>query len=140
MTTRKQIVKEARTWLETPWNHQQNEKGNQVDCVNFLYSVATSCGVNCGNMPLEYERLSNGILLIEYLDEYFEEKPLDKLLEGDILVFKFWDKPHHVGLCVNILGEKGLIHASEEYGKVTEHILDKIWIDRIAKIYDIGCT
>ena len=138
MSIRQSVVNEARSWLGTPWGHNQCVKGNQVDCVRFVNAVAQSCGIVCGDLPKEYARLSNGIDIINYLDQWFKPKSIDDLKDGDILVFKYWGRPHHVALATTLRGYRGMIHASVECGKVTEHILDNIFLRILVAVYDLG--
>ena len=152
VSKRQQVITEARSWMGTPWGHLQKTKGptGQIDCVQFLHSCATAAGVQCGGLPVSYNRLSDGTEIISYLNEWFKLKKftvpkyvtnydvIPELKDGDILVFKYWGKPHHVGIATTFHGYRGMIHASSEYKKVTEHILDKAFTRILVAVYDLG--
>jgi len=138
LTKREEVVIEARKWLGTQWNHAQSTQGVQVDCVNFVYGVAKACDIDCGNLPEEYPRLSDGKELIKYLDTYFKETTLENAKIGDILVFKFFGVPHHLGILTNLLGYPSVIHSSAEFMKVVEHILDSKYVRVLSGVYSLG--
>jgi NlpC/P60 family putative phage cell wall peptidase len=46
MTTRAEIVAEAKTWIGTPWRHQQSTKGVGADCARgLIVGVARELGL-----------------------------------------------------------------------------------------------
>jgi cell wall-associated NlpC family hydrolase len=58
MITRQEVVKEALSWLKTPYALGQMVKGAGIDCVTFLYAVYRACGIVSGDDPLT-ERYSH---------------------------------------------------------------------------------
>lgn len=45
IATREEVVKEALSWLRTPYHKGAMVKGIGADCASFLYSVYKSCGI-----------------------------------------------------------------------------------------------
>lgn len=154
-SVRDQIVDEARKWVNTPYKHQtRGPRGPEggCDCVGLLIGVAAALGV----VPADYD--SNGyawetdgqqlrVELAKFADEITEvenyadlENYIVPLREGDVLVFEIVGLPQHVGILTKIrytdeVTEFGIIHASNQIGKVTEHILDNRWRSRIVSVW-----
>lgn len=118
MIERELLIGECRSWLETPWRHNQCVKGSGVDCVRFLSAIADTFNINHGELPKHYDRLVQDNKIVDHLRIYFEEK--SEIALGDILVFKFIGVPHHVAIAT----DKGMIHASLIHEKVVEHPID----------------
>ena len=125
---RLKIIKTAREWLGTPWQHHVKLKGVGVDCVHFLIAVADECEIKY-QKPENYYHLNDGDSMIKELLKNL--KPTEKNKLGNIACFRFSGIPHHVG----ILTEIGLIHASFVHKKVVEHILDEFWQKRLVAIF-----
>lgn len=63
---------------------------------------------------------------------------VDELREGDVVSMQYRGPVRHVGIiaCHPIYpGHLSLIHTDAMVGKVTEHLLDDMWVDRIVKVY-----
>jgi len=58
MATREDVVKEALSWLETPYHLGAMVKGAGVDCATFLYCVYKNCGIIRADDPFT-ERYSH---------------------------------------------------------------------------------
>lgn len=65
---REQIIAEAKTWLGTPWHHNQCLKRVGCDCVNFPHAVYKACGIPMPNL-FNYSRTPKGEKILNYLDE-----------------------------------------------------------------------
>jgi cell wall-associated NlpC family hydrolase len=50
VTTRAEVVAEARSWLGTPYHLNQCVRGAGVDCARFVHAVLHACGL----MPAEF--------------------------------------------------------------------------------------
>ena len=128
---RQQVLKEAREWIGTPYQHQCRAKGVGCDCAGLIIGVGKVIGLF--DVPdyeikafTNYSRLPNpkrmGYLLNKYLVR------IDTPKHGDI-VWMQWreDLPMHLG----ILSDTGtLIHAENEVGKVAEHRITPAWKKR----------
>lgn len=127
MIDRNAIVEESRSWLLTPYRHNQCWKTCGVDCVRFLCAIADKFNIEHGKLPKHYDRLVKDDRLLEHLRTYFVEKPIVDAQNGDILVFKFYGVPHHLGIAVLENDILSVIHASLIHEKVVEHPIDERW-------------
>lgn len=130
------IVSEARTWINTPWHHNQACKGVGVDCARLYQAVLGSLGVK---VKLEnYSRLAEGDSLlrqIRSIDCLIELTDPSKREPGDCLVFLIGARPGHVGLC----NGQGMIHADQRLGKVTEiKELGLSWERRLCAVFRVA--
>lgn len=58
------------------------------------------------------------------------------LMPGDILLMKFSNEPHHIGIVGDYYhGGLSLIHSHGTIGKVVEHHLNDLWRSRIIEAY-----
>lgn len=122
MTTRTQIVTEARTWLGTPFHHQARIKGVGVDCVGLLIAL----GRQFGMVPLEwdvqgYDRNPDGRTLLAGCMEMMTPIEQDAMRPGDVVLVRFDAHPQHVGIVGDYRhGGLSIIHASGNAGSVIE--------------------
>jgi hypothetical protein len=88
MPTAADIIAEARTWVGTPFAHQQAIKGVGVDCVNFIAEVAkATAAVEDVEFESNYRRSSSGETLLRLLRHYELECVLaEEARAGDLLV------------------------------------------------------
>ncbi len=125
------LVIEARSWLETPWHHNQSAKGIGVDCIRFIEAIALSQNFPVGDLPDRYSRQASEGKILDHLDRHAVKLPLDPFAveEGDILVFKFSGIDHHLAIASRLPdGRTGIIHASAREGKVLEEGFDRVWV------------
>ncbi len=132
MSIRDDIVKEARTYLGTPFVHQGRLKGKGIDCIGLIADVGKTLNlINYDNTT--YSRQPDGKFLLAEMNKIFEVVETDKMQSGDIVLF--WVKnlkyPQHVG----ILTDYGFIHTNSYVGKVVEHRLAEEHRKRIVKVY-----
>lgn len=114
------ILKEADTWVLTPYHHDACVKGGGVDCLKFVHAVYQAVGlVPQRTFPYyghqehhnEVENYLNGVL--EYAHEVEVPKPGDVVLYRIIKVFR------HGGI-IDAAGWPSIIHASFE-GRCVMH-------------------
>lgn len=146
MTTRQQIADEARTWVGTPYQHQQSLKGIAVDCIGLIRGVARNVGLDdpfsSGNAR-EYEgysRMPNAMLLIQACDEFMNRIKQSEATLGDVLLFNFIDRgigdPQHFGLVSQTYPVQYMIHSLAPF-RVVEHVIDGNWRKRIIGAYKL---
>lgn len=127
--TKQHIVDKAREYLGTKFQHQARLKGVAVDCIGLLVGIAQELDLfNYDNR--DYQRRSDGTLLMAELKKVMHPIALDAARPGDLLVF--WIQPgtkhaQHIG----IKTDKGLIHTHEGVGKVVETPLSGNWPRRL---------
>jgi NlpC/P60 family putative phage cell wall peptidase len=125
MTTRQQVIDEARTWLGTSYRHQANIKGLAVDCVNLVHEVYVATGAMDRRELPAYRTRPDGTLrgrIVEYLDE----KPLTEVLPGDVLLFKGGPTGEDSHMAI-VTAKDQIIHAFILRRAVVEHPMDARW-------------
>ena len=112
----KLFIRQARTWIGTPFKHQASQKKvddvrkGGADCVGFLYGVAKEVDFDIiiRDKILKLSQLytpnyschSAPDKLIKWVDNSLglEKKTIEQMTSGDIVVMKTNAHPHHVGI------------------------------------------
>ncbi len=121
--TRKEIVREAKNWLEVPWRHQGYSKKFGCDCIGLIHGVGTiTTALTVDPKDLMnnsgYSRNPNPQFMRRILRAFFKPIPLIDARVADILWFRIGKYPRHLG----IITEPGIvIHSDGVEGKVIEH-------------------
>lgn len=106
MTTREDIVAEARRWLGTPFGHQGRVLGEIVDCGGIIVMTARRFDLDGGYVdPIGYPREPHIDWMERLLDRYADRVPIRSKRPGDIITFAFARNIHHIG----ILTEQNLV-------------------------------
>lgn len=136
MIARADLIAEARTWLGTPYHHQQALKGVGVDCVGLVRGVCAAlgmCSVDMNQIPgaqqfTGYGPAPDGKKLMAALDKFTARIQVADALPGDVFVLTWHQFPQHVGFFADYLhGGHSIIHAlgiAGGGGRVVEHRLD----------------
>jgi cell wall-associated NlpC family hydrolase len=129
------ILTEARSWIGTPWHHNQACKGVGVDCARLYGAVLESLGVEV-KLENYSRRAQNGNLLkqIRAIDCLMELPSADYREPGDLLVFMVGVEPGHVGIC----NGHGMVHADQRLDRVCEiPDLGERWRKRICAVFRV---
>lgn len=142
------IVKQARTWLGTKYHHQGRLKKSAncsggVDCIGLVIGVCDELAIcdSDGYLLSKHDRTNysmhpEGSKLAESMQEHLSPVEPTKMKVGDILLFKFWKEPQHVGILSKYpTGGFGLIHCNSTSGSVVEQPLSDTWMRMITNIY-----
>ena len=137
--TRDDVIREARSWINTPWVHQASCKGVGADCIGFGAGAAAACGsadaVRFLSTPewRSYGRQPDPAFLFSVCDQLMDRVPvIADALPGDMLLFSCGRHPMHFGF----LAPAGrIIHSWLVARKVIEHALDDGWRARIVRVY-----
>lgn len=132
---RRKLIEEARTWLGTPFKHQGRVKGKACDCIGLIVKT-TQVVLNHPYHKHEvvYKKIPIVSELLKGCYKWMEPINLDEALPGDVVLLKYENEPTHFGF----ITDKGIIHSeAKSFRKVVEHGLDKIWKDRIVKVFRI---
>ncbi len=129
MAASKKIIKEARTWVGTPYKHQGRIKGLGVDCVGLAIGVAESLGVQVGHIP-GYGRIPSGNRLRAGLDLHCSR--VDQLAPGCIILMRFKKEPQHLAIYTD---QDTIIHAYQSVGKCVEHSFSDKWKRRVVSYW-----
>ncbi|CAO3460826.1 hypothetical protein [Azospirillum argentinense] len=129
------MVAEARTWLGTPWRHQQQRKGLGADCGQMVLGVLAAVGY-CRVAYEGYARIPDGRQLRALCDRQLAR--VDAPQPGDVVLLRLKELPVHLG----ILGDAGrgpdglsLIHSYASARKCIEHDFDAGWRDAVVQFY-----
>ena len=128
------MIAEAREWLGTPWKHNRQDKYRGVDCINFLWAVGITAGLELEPIPEEYARTEKDNEIGQYLDRHFAKTTQANLHQGCILLMRFSGFYSHVALATS---KCTIIHASLRHNKVVEHQLDGIYLRIIKGIWEV---
>jgi len=111
MTTRAEIIAEARTWIGTPWQHQGRLKGIAADCAGVVIGVGKACGCipdDGSGDRTDYGMLADPIRMRTVLDMLFDKIPIIDMRPGDIPWMRGGIHPQHIGVYTE---RNTLIHA-----------------------------
>jgi len=139
VTTREQIVAEARSWLKTPYHHRARVKGAGVDCAQILIAIFSAVGLleafDPGDYPMDWMLHRSEERFRDLVRTYGDQIGLDQVEPGDIALY-------HVGRCFAhgavVIGWPLVIHADSRVGAVTEAEGDQGWLaGRAVEFYRI---
>ncbi|WP_454737587.1 C40 family peptidase [Cupriavidus necator] len=134
MITRDEFVGEARTWLDTPWQHQGRYKGLACDCVGLVLETARALGLIDFDFT-NYERRPDGVSLREHCNRLMQQIPVAQAGPADVLLFAWNNSPIHLAI---VTGPDTVIHAFAINRRVIEHRIDERWRAQIAAAYHIA--
>ena len=150
MTTREEIVAQARTWIGTKFVHQGRSKqtgsnAGGVDCIGLAVGVVRELGIKDKDGQLlhlhdytNYSSLPSAKLLMGSLHKVLTEIPIEEAVPGDVLVFRFKKEPQHIAILSELdKGVMRVIHSYRGPEKVTEQIINDQWKSRITSAFRI---
>lgn len=128
MASRADIIRVARSWINTPFKHQGRTRRG-VDCVGLVSCVARELGLSSYDSTHYSRRPSEdpSVFLSHFRDNCEEILPWPKASLGDILVFSHQSLPCHVGILSETRREASVIHSVAAYRCVRETTLDEFW-------------
>lgn len=151
-----QIVKQARLWIGTKFQHQgrirkTKEHEGGCDCLGLIMGVAKELRLKTkyGDLineldQLNYNSIPNSQELQSQLSNHFITKDKKDISPGDLALFSLSKNPQHLAIIgiLNYASEKKLtlIHAYSTVGYVCEHILDDKWYKRLSKLCVYSCN
>lgn len=130
------LITYARTWIDTPWHHNQRCIGVGVDCIQFALACYDYMGLRVGD-PVNYHRRPRGNSLQDYiasLPDVVLQPEDSEIKKGQLLLFRIRQVPHHVGIATS---SDTFIHSDESKAirRVVEAPLGK-WRRRLASKYN----
>lgn len=125
------IVKEARSWLGTPFVHCAQTKGVGCDCVGLWCGIAREIGL-FEYRPSNYSRQVDPARLLGEVLRFFD--PVGGSPEpGDLLLINVKGSAQHVG----VFCEGSYIHAFEPAGKVAENSFQGLVLGAIEGVFRV---
>ncbi len=132
MATPEQFVEVARTFLNTPYHHQQCSRYG-VDCIGLILAVGLELGYDWRKFDIpDRPGRPDGQSFVRQIEAVCGNPVERSPRVGDLLVFKIYKEPQHCGLMTDI----GLLHADRQWGKVIETSLG-YWEKRLVAVYEI---
>lgn len=131
MTTRLDVIAEARTWLGVRWHHQGRSRAG-IDCVGLAIKVGHALGLSDFDIA-DYSRQPDPAMMRSLLAQHM--RLIGDPEPGDLLLMRFEREPQHVAILTEFQGAPGIIHAYAQARKVVEHRLDSVWKSRIVGAY-----
>lgn len=139
MTTRYEIITEARRWVGTRYKHQHRHRGHYVDCVGLIIGVGLACG--CLEWTREafrpwagYAQTPNPRQMTHGLHQFLDLVDDREPQLGDIAYIAWEEAPHlpmHLAILSQFEGRRTIIHASHRVGRCVEHGMDTVWQGRV---------
>jgi NlpC/P60 family putative phage cell wall peptidase len=132
------VIREARTWVGTPYRHQADRKGVGCDCLGLVRGVWRGLYGFDLELPDAYSadwaEAGGEERLLAGARRNFRAKDLSDARPGDLLLFRW--RPHlpakHAGV---LIAEHSFIHAYQGGGTVTVSALVPQWRKRIAAVF-----
>lgn len=119
---RSDVLREARSWIGTPFKHQARVKGVGVDCVGLAIGVSRALGlVHPGFDVHGYSAIPDGTSFMQSIALNMTWIPTDQAQPGDAVVVAFSKDPQHIGILGDYRGGRlSIIHAAGSIGRVVE--------------------
>ncbi|KAA1015980.1 peptidase P60 [Paraburkholderia panacisoli] len=128
--SREEFVKEARSWIGTPYQHQGRIKGVACDCIGLVIGTARALGLTDYDID-GYGKRPDGNLR-PVMESQLESVPLDAAQAADVVLFAWASHPLHVGI---LSDPSHVIHAYLPNRRVVENIIDERWRAQIVAAY-----
>lgn len=128
---REAVVREAQTWLGTPWHHQARVKGGGVDCGQILAGVFHAAGlipdVDAGEYPPDWH-LHRAAEHYLGLVERFMARISGPPQPGDVVLYRYGRCISHGGIVVewplivhSLKGSGVILDDAEANANLAEH-------------------
>ncbi|MGA9658233.1 MAG: peptidase P60 [Asticcacaulis sp.] len=138
------ILTEARTWLQTPYQHQMSLKGVGCDCLGVVRGVWRALyGAEPCALPAyspDWAETGTGEPLLEALRRHFTPVELAQVVSGDVLVFRMRMKAPAKHLAILSAGDgvhdplAKIIHAYWSHA-VVESWLGPVWRQHVVAAF-----
>jgi cell wall-associated NlpC family hydrolase len=134
------IIKEANTWIGTPYKHFSSVKGAGADCALFIMRVYANCGLIKYKQPEFY---ANDWSLHNPKREIFREIVLQschqieekQLKKGDIILYQFGKAMSHGAI---LMDNDMIIHSEVDVGVTVANRGYSVWTKREREYYTYG--
>ncbi|WP_341874398.1 NlpC/P60 family protein [Roseibium hamelinense] len=134
---RREVLREAETWLGTPYRHQASCKGAGCDCLGLVRGIWRALiGPEPQSLPAysaDWAEAAGAETLLAAGRRWLVEQDPTKALPGDVLVFRWraGARAKHAGI---LAPGNRLVHAYERVG-VVQSPLASAWRRRIAAAF-----
>lgn len=127
MTTRVEIVEEAKSWIGVPYRHAGRDRFG-VDCAGLIIKTAHNCGISDYDTTNYPKRPVPNDFLRE-MKSHLDRRPKKEAGHGSVLVFREPRHPCHSAILeIDERGERWIIHSYAPARKVIrEHLSVERW-------------
>ena len=133
MATLDEIVRQARSYVGTPYLHQGRTR-HGLDCAGLLVVVAHDLGLYPGVDHRSYGLLNDGSVVMDMAREHFV--PQREATPGLIGIFRSGGASRHYGIFGDHpAGGLSLIHAFSKIRRVAEMRFDGFWEKRLVAVF-----
>lgn len=114
MTDRADVVRVARSYIDTPHHHRGRMPGVALDCVGVIVCAARELGLVDAEFDVpEYIAAPDGRTLLEWCNEYMTRVQRDRMAPGDVIVLVTDTRPQHLALLGDYVhGGLSIIHSA----------------------------
>lgn len=133
---RQDVVSAARTWIGTPYVHQQSVQGAGCDCLGLLRGVWRGLyGAEPEPIPaysMDWSEPQGDEVLWRAALRHLVVKPVSDVACGDVLLFRMraGSVAKHLGVQAETGAEPSFVHAYSGHG-VVESPLSAPWLRRV---------
>lgn len=142
MRSSAEIVAEARSWVGTPYIHQQRLKGAGVDCVGLILGVGRALDLIDPALDAQfwarfggYTRTPNPAKMRQGVELYLDSLNLPRTAappDGAVGWFEWReDLPMHLAVMATFEGRRTMIHSYKGAARCVEHGFDAVWAGRV---------
>lgn len=131
MTTRPQVVAEARSLIDVPFKHQGRSREG-LDCVGVAIMVVHALGLSDFDIT-DYGRAPNVEQMRGLLEKHLDYVPFRDVQPGDILWLRA-PEPQHLAI-VTSTEPLMMVHAFSKVGRVVETGVDRFWRKHIVACF-----
>lgn len=133
--SRKDIVTEARKWIDTPWKHQGRTKLG-IDCAGLIILVGKTLNL-VDYDTTDYQRRTHGTEFLHHFRKNMNQKSVLSALPGDVLIFRDSKFPCHSTIVSENNNARTIIHAFASRKKVIEERLDQgDWMSKVVACFE----
>lgn len=137
--TAQELIRIARSWMGTPYIHQQATKGAGCDCIGLLRGVFKEYTGNTVPIPpysADWAESNPEETMYNLVRTYIRQIPIIELAPGDMALFRMTPKgaAKHCGLISEVNGKTTIIHARHGR-KVSEEILSPYFYKKLAFVF-----
>lgn len=126
------VLRVARSCLETPFQHQGRIPGLALDCAGLVVHVARTLGFDYIDSTSYGRTPCNGLLESAMDSQPCLVRVMDVRKAGDVLLMRFAGDPQHLAILTE---NDTIIHSYYDVEKVAEHNLTDKWERRIIRTY-----
>ena len=114
MSTRADVVRVARSYLETPWHHMGRLPGVGLDCAGVPVCAARELGLVAPDFDVPpYTPTPDGRAMLEWCNTYMTPVAREHMQPGDVVVLITDVYPQHLAILGDYVhGGLSIIHAA----------------------------